>query len=758
MIRIVPLRGLFLAALWAAAIQPLSAADRPQAEIQAQYAVLDRAAAAHDASLAKKVFAEDFTGVDINGRKQNRDAFLKDGFAPSPGIKALVMHTTIDAIAVRGERADVTARAEGTFDFTMQGSSTSRPARALVREEDTWALRGGTWVMVASHDLEMTQWLDGRQVQHQVAVVPVPAVQSVAIVAQLKKTIVPLRTVLPGGSLADLLPLQKSIGKARIVGMGEGTHGTSEFFSMKDRLFRFLVQKMGFTVFAMETNWTDGRKIEEYVTSGRGDLRAALSSTFAVWDNQEVLDMLEWMRAYNAAPGKHATLHFVGIDMQSPMDATDIVSNFYARNMPGRAAEVTGSYACLHYSYPQVYVVSTKRTQAQKNDCKAKAAAQYERTQSDTRHAPAQERQLVQHAALIALQAATMFANDVEMDARDAAMAKNTEWVAREVYPHARIALWAHNGHIAAAPLSYVTMGSYLRRSFANDYYAIGFSFDRGDISLNGYVLGSAGPGPDGSSEAMFRQVRRPLFLLDLHAAPAGTPLRQWLAHDRPVSMLGALSDPAQVEASRDYPMPLPKTFDSLIFVEQSHAAHSFSLGRHRDSPVTSMKAESFPAGSGGRAIAAGWMKSGSHLEAYDDGADGTVRHGNGPSIWLSSLRADANAYGTLTHALDIAPFRGKRVRISGYLKTQDVKSMAGFWLRIEQAASKQPLAFDNMSDRPLAGSVDWRPFAIVLDVPQNASGAFFGLLLSGAGKVWADDVSIDTVDAGVATTDLIAH
>jgi hypothetical protein len=70
-----------------------------------------------------------------------------------------------------------------------------------------------------------------------------------------------LKTTDPNAPLDDLAPLQQLIGNASIVGLGEDTHGSHEFFTMKHRLLEFLVEKMGFTMFAMEGSWSAGEKI-----------------------------------------------------------------------------------------------------------------------------------------------------------------------------------------------------------------------------------------------------------------------------------------------------------------------------------------------------------------------------------------------------------------------------------------------------------------------------------------------------------------
>src|SRR5207244_1201435 len=82
-----------------------------------------------------------------------------------------------------------------------------------------------------------------------------------------------LKTTDPQSPLNDVQPLQRIVGSASIVGLGEATHGSHEFFTMKQRLLEFLVEKMGFTMFAMEGSWSAGEQINTYVLTGQGDAR-----------------------------------------------------------------------------------------------------------------------------------------------------------------------------------------------------------------------------------------------------------------------------------------------------------------------------------------------------------------------------------------------------------------------------------------------------------------------------------------------------
>jgi erythromycin esterase len=135
---------------------------------------------------------------------------------------------------------------------------------------------------------------------------------------QLKDIATPLKgadPTLPDDS--DLTALDKVIGDARIIGLGEGTHGTHEFFEMKHRILQYLVQKKGFTIFSIEASMPYAYRLNDYVLNGQGDPRKLVSDfmDFFPWDTKEMLAMVEWMRAYNKTAEKK--VKFTGFDMQS---------------------------------------------------------------------------------------------------------------------------------------------------------------------------------------------------------------------------------------------------------------------------------------------------------------------------------------------------------------------------------------------------------------------------------------------------------
>ena len=140
-----------------------------------------------------------------------------------------------------------------------------------------------------------------------------------------------LKTPEAGNGFADMQPLKKIIGNARIVSLGEATHGTREFFQLKHRMLEFLASEMGFTIFSIEANMPEAYRLNDYVLNGEGDPAKLLKGMyFWTWDTQEVLEMIQWMREFNKS-GK-GRVQFTGFDMQTPDVAGVIVRDFVTKN------------------------------------------------------------------------------------------------------------------------------------------------------------------------------------------------------------------------------------------------------------------------------------------------------------------------------------------------------------------------------------------------------------------------------------------
>lgn len=148
-----------------------------------------------------------------------------------------------------------------------------------------------------------------------------------------------------------------------------------------------------------------------------------------------------------------------------------------------------------------------------------------------------------------------------------------------------------------------------------------------------------------------------------------------------------------------------------------------------------------------------GWKFAGSRPEDYNIALDRTVAH-NGSASAMLEAHLGARGFTTLMQTVKAPNMRGKRIRMSAYLKAEDVRE-AGLWMRVD-GPENTTLSFDNMRDRRIKGTHSWRRFEVVLDVPEISLEVAFGVLLAEQGRVWADDFEFEEVGDDVATTDLL--
>ena len=148
-----------------------------------------------------------------------------------------------------------------------------------------------------------------------------------------------------------------------------------------------------------------------------------------------------------------------------------------------------------------------------------------------------------------------------------------------------------------------------------------------------------------------------------------------------------------------------------------------------------------------------GWFKAGNRPADYEMGFDRSNAFTGGSSGYIKSNKPDPQGFGTYMQMFDATEYRGKRLRLSAYVKSENVETWAGLWMRVDR--DKKPVAFDNMQDRPIKDTQGWIQHAIVLDVDAKATAVAFGILLAGKGAVWIDDVTFEVVGEEVPVTDL---
>jgi hypothetical protein len=148
-----------------------------------------------------------------------------------------------------------------------------------------------------------------------------------------------------------------------------------------------------------------------------------------------------------------------------------------------------------------------------------------------------------------------------------------------------------------------------------------------------------------------------------------------------------------------------------------------------------------------------GWYRAGEYRYNYSMFMEAAAGQDGKTAATIKSNVEKTGGFGTLMQSFSANKYLGKRIRMSGMVKSSDVKGWAGLWLRVDQADSKEPLAFDNMQNRPIKGTTDWKKYDIILDVPGNATKIAFGALLDEAGQIWFEKINFEIVDKSFMPT-----
>jgi hypothetical protein len=146
-----------------------------------------------------------------------------------------------------------------------------------------------------------------------------------------------------------------------------------------------------------------------------------------------------------------------------------------------------------------------------------------------------------------------------------------------------------------------------------------------------------------------------------------------------------------------------------------------------------------------------GWLLRGSHPEDYETGVDPSPGPGVKASAYIRSRSSQPQSFGTLMQTFQSGNYQGERLRLSGSVKARGLANWAGLWMRVD--GRREELGFDNMKDRKIKGSTDWKPYSIVLDVPRESEDIAFGIMLVGKGQAWVSDLKFEVVSKGVPTT-----
>ncbi|OJY52073.1 MAG: erythromycin esterase [Pseudonocardia sp. 73-21] len=425
--------------------------------------------------------------------------------------------------------------------------------------------------------------------------------------AVLRAAAVPTRDgVPPDDALFEL------VGDARIVLLGEASHGTHEFYAARAAITRRLVEEKGFCAVAVEADWPDAHRVDRYVR-GVGDDRIAEEALRGferfptwMWRNAAVLEFVGWLREHNSGLAAGHGVGFFGLDLYSLYRSMAEVISYLEGVDPDAAQRARDRYACFdHHGTGDGQAYRFAAAFGAGETCEREVV---EQLADLNRHALDYARRDGQPAADALFHAErnavtvrnaaeyyrTMYAGRAESwNLRDRHMADTLDAVeahlTRRHGEPVRIVVWEHNSHIGdarateAAVRGELTVGQLVRERHGRDCRSIGFTTYTGTVTAaqdwgSPALRRDVRPALPGSVEALLHEVGAPEFLLSFATSPHAAEVLRAARLERAI---GVVYRPESERASHYFHARVSDQFDAVIHIDETRAVEPLERTVH---------------------------------------------------------------------------------------------------------------------------------------------------------------------------------
>jgi erythromycin esterase-like protein len=382
---------------------------------------------------------------------------------------------------------------------------------------------------------------------------------------------------------------------ARVVLLGEASHGTSEFYRARAAITRRLVEHHGFTIVAVEADWPDAATIDRYVRHREprdGEERAFERFPTWMWRNEEVDAFIRWLRSHNGRRDYPRMCGFYGLDLYNLSASMRAVIDFLDKEDPEAARTARRRYGCLEpwaddparygalalsegYARCEVGVLRMLRDLTQRNfDCLGVECDEWLDAAANAR--------LVKNAEAYYR---VMYHGSVESwNLRDTHMFETLCQLLESKGPKAKAVVWAHNSHIGNAAFTdmgqhrdELNIGQLVKEKFDEEARLIGFGTDHGTVAAaddwdEPMKIKRVRPSLPDSHERMSHDSGVPRFLLDLREGEVGRDLREALLEPRLERFIGVIYRPDTERWSHYSAAILPRQFDGWVWFDETRA------------------------------------------------------------------------------------------------------------------------------------------------------------------------------------------
>ncbi len=391
----------------------------------------------------------------------------------------------------------------------------------------------------------------------------------------------------------DLEPMLRRLGDARVVLLGEATHGTSEFYRMRERISRELIEEKGFSFVAIEGDWPDAARIDHYVRHAEfppSEWTAFARFPVWMWRNREVREFVDWLRTHNAAAEAQDRVAFHGLDLYSLYNSIHSVLGYLDSVDPRTADVARRRYGCLTpwESDPAVYgrALLTGRYRTCEHEVASMLVDLMQKRRAYAEHDGERFLDAAQNARLVAnaerYYRTMYYGSRSSWNLRDSHMFETLKNLLSFHGPQSRGIVWAHNSHVGDSAATEMTargeynIGHLCRREFGDACYSIGFGTNSGTVAAASnwdepMQVKAVRPALAGSYERLCHETGDPCFLLPLrHLGPTSQVAD--LLRPRLERAIGVIYRPETELESHYFEAVLPRQFDEYVWFGDTNA------------------------------------------------------------------------------------------------------------------------------------------------------------------------------------------
>lgn len=374
-------------------------------------------------------------------------------------------------------------------------------------------------------------------------------------------------------STEDLMFLKDKLKDVEIVGVGEATHFTKEFFQFRHKMLKFLVEEMGYKAFVLEIPIGCGEEINKYVNTGEGDLDNIIDRTSWLQASQEFKDTIEWIKNYNSNQNEENKVRVYGLDINfhpainyAIVDYISIVNKDLGGYLPNVYSIVSTGVAQKIYELSKqeleenkdIYIQKTSESEYYRymylvNGLKISLDYDWKKTTTGT-----------------------------TLTVRDELMFNNLTWFKEyeeKYFNNSKMLVSAHNSHISKS-FNEKVLGTFIYEKYKEKFYSVGVDFYNGSFIAENIKVGICkniiNESPDSNLSTNLKSLEEDMLFIDIDDVLNNYKLKEIFNKPQGMYVIGSGFTPLDFNEQNIYKFDIPKSFDGIFYVETTNAGTIF--------------------------------------------------------------------------------------------------------------------------------------------------------------------------------------